>query len=113
MDWTLYKQILFNLVQNAVKYNSKHGDLVILLRCLPMQPEVVKQEIDPSKIKFDILSMKSSMHQRRFSRRSPQLPSNNRASGTRLSQEEYDLPVDAFMFETVIIDSGVGIDKAR
>ena len=32
-DWKYYKLVLFNIVQNAVKYNHYKGDLVIMLSC--------------------------------------------------------------------------------
>jgi len=43
-DWTNYQLILFNLIQNAVKYNLYKGDIVLLLTCRPVkqrrQPEI-------------------------------------------------------------------------
>ena len=35
-DWSMYKLVLFNMVQNAVKYNKLEGDIVILLSCKPI-----------------------------------------------------------------------------
>lgn len=33
-DWGLYQLILFNLVQNSVKYNkARDGDIMILVKC--------------------------------------------------------------------------------
>ena len=29
-DWILYKQILFHLVQNAIKFNQDHGNIKII-----------------------------------------------------------------------------------
>lgn len=35
-DWKLYELVLFNIIQNAVKYNkSNNGDIVIVLTCKP------------------------------------------------------------------------------
>ena len=34
-DWDKYQLILFNMLQNAVKYNSFMGTVVFLLSCLP------------------------------------------------------------------------------
>lgn len=38
MDWVKYQLILFNIIQNAVKYNKKKGYIIIELNCLPMAP---------------------------------------------------------------------------
>jgi len=35
LDWELYQLILFNIIQNAVKYNKPKGDIVVLLTCKP------------------------------------------------------------------------------
>ena len=36
-DWKLYKLILFNLVQNSIKYNKvNNGDIFIILTCKPL-----------------------------------------------------------------------------
>ena len=32
-DWNRYELILFNIIQNAVKYNSQRGDIIIVLSC--------------------------------------------------------------------------------
>ena len=32
-DWTLYELIIFNMVQNAVKYNHTDGEIAILIGC--------------------------------------------------------------------------------
>ena len=34
-DWSRYVLILFNIIQNAVKFNLFKGEIVILLKCLP------------------------------------------------------------------------------
>ena len=36
-DWTNFKLVLFNIVQNAVKYNKLEGDIVILISCKPIR----------------------------------------------------------------------------
>ena len=33
-DWKLYELILFNVVQNAVKYNVHEGDIVIVVQII-------------------------------------------------------------------------------
>ena len=33
LDWNLYQLIVFNIVQNAIKYNRSEGDIVIMLSC--------------------------------------------------------------------------------
>lgn len=35
-DWTKFELVLFNLVQNAVKYNNTLGILLIVLKLLPV-----------------------------------------------------------------------------
>ena len=35
-DWKLYELILFNVVQNAVKYNVQEGDIVIAVKVAKM-----------------------------------------------------------------------------
>jgi signal transduction histidine kinase len=37
-DWSRFELILFNIIQNAVKFNVFNGEIVILLRCLPQKP---------------------------------------------------------------------------
>jgi len=34
-DWDRYQLIMFNLIQNAVKYNQLKGDIVVILTCKP------------------------------------------------------------------------------
>jgi signal transduction histidine kinase len=31
-DWSVYELILFNILQNAIKFNQKSGDVVVVLR---------------------------------------------------------------------------------
>ena len=48
-DWSKFELLLFNVIQNAVKYNSYHGVLVIILtvaRGSDGQPQVVTQVVD-------------------------------------------------------------------
>lgn len=33
LDWEKYELILFNIIQNAVKYNQYFGNLAIILHC--------------------------------------------------------------------------------
>lgn len=35
LDWSMYELILFNIVQNAIKYNQIEGNIIIILSCLP------------------------------------------------------------------------------
>jgi signal transduction histidine kinase len=35
-DWEKYQLIIFNIIQNAVKYNQQDGNIIITLNCLPM-----------------------------------------------------------------------------
>ena len=39
MDWVKYQLILFNIIQNAVKYNNKNGVILIELKCFPLNVE--------------------------------------------------------------------------
>lgn len=34
-DWVMYQLILFNIIQNAVKYNIFEGNIIVLLDCKP------------------------------------------------------------------------------
>ena len=36
-DWTMYQLSLFNMIQNAVKYNQFLGNILIVLDCRPIQ----------------------------------------------------------------------------
>lgn len=67
-DWKKYKLALFNIIQNAVKYNRKHGDLCIIISC--------------NAISYDFNSDKEE-------------------------------DSDAYMLETEIIDTGIGISSER
>ena len=44
-DWVKYELILFNILQNAVKYNRFGGEILILLRCLPMSTECLNSTL--------------------------------------------------------------------
>ena len=35
-NWIMYQLILFNIIQNSVKYNQFSGDIIILTDCLPI-----------------------------------------------------------------------------
>ena len=35
-DWLNYQLILFNMIQNSVKYNKFKGDIFIIIKCLPI-----------------------------------------------------------------------------
>jgi len=46
-DWSLYELILFNLVQNAVKYNKSYdGDVVIAIKCKPLKKRLEEHHLD-------------------------------------------------------------------
>ena len=47
-DWDKFKLVIFNILQNAVKYNSFEGFIIIILNCLParMQNEEAQDEQD-------------------------------------------------------------------
>ena len=36
-DWKQYELILFNVIQNAVKYNTFKGDIFIIVSCKPVK----------------------------------------------------------------------------
>ena len=38
-DWNLYKEILFHLLQNAIKFNNDHGSIKIIMSFHTMQDE--------------------------------------------------------------------------
>ena len=41
----MYQLILFNIIQNSVKYNQFSGDIIILTECVPIsQDPVVKMK---------------------------------------------------------------------
>lgn len=35
-DWAMYQLILFNIMQNAIKYNRNHGKIVVQLDFTPV-----------------------------------------------------------------------------
>ena len=37
-DWNRYALILFNIIQNAVKFNVFKGEIAFVLKCLPLKP---------------------------------------------------------------------------
>ena len=38
-DWLNYQLILFNMIQNSVKYNKFKGDIFVIIKCLPVKKE--------------------------------------------------------------------------
>jgi len=40
-DWHSYELILFNLVQNAIKYNHENGDIFIIVQCKMKKPNIM------------------------------------------------------------------------
>lgn len=64
-DWDSYQLVLFNIVQNAVKYNNIKGDLIVVMNCSPLE-------------------------------------------GSTTSRNEV-----TYIFETEVIDSGIGISQER
>ena len=42
-DWSMYQLILFNIIQNSVKYNSYQGQIMIVLDCVPIKKKNPKQ----------------------------------------------------------------------
>ena len=42
-DWLNYQLILFNMIQNSVKYNKFKGDIFIIIKCLPLQKKIKLQ----------------------------------------------------------------------
>jgi signal transduction histidine kinase len=47
-DWSLYELILFNLVQNSLKYNKCYdGDIVIVIKCKPLKKRLEEHHLDP------------------------------------------------------------------
>ena len=46
-DWELYELILFNLVQNSIKYNKSYdGDVVIAVKCKPLKKRLEEHYLD-------------------------------------------------------------------
>lgn len=41
MDWEKYQLILFNMIQNAVKYNKKKGVIIIQLNYWAKESDVI------------------------------------------------------------------------
>lgn len=39
LDWEKYELILFNIIQNAIKYNSFQGNIVFVLKCYRYEGE--------------------------------------------------------------------------
>ena len=47
-DWLNYQLILFNMIQNSVKYNKFKGDIFVIIKCLPVKkkPKSSKKLLD-------------------------------------------------------------------
>jgi len=39
-DWKVYELILFNILQNAVKYNKIEGDIIIAINIFPLLSQI-------------------------------------------------------------------------
>ena len=39
-DWNRYALVLFNIIQNAVKFNIFKGEIAFVLKCLPFKPSL-------------------------------------------------------------------------
>jgi len=50
MDWDKYELILFNVLQNAVKYNKNQGVILIVIDCTPSQTGEENQAIFTTEI---------------------------------------------------------------
>ena len=85
MDWNKYQLILFNIIQNAVKYNNKNGVILIELNCLPLREE---EENKSSLIEEGPKKMQDF-----------------------LGQEQVDGL--KYILETTVIDTGIGIIPER
>lgn len=84
-DWTNYELTLFNIVQNAVKFNTFAGSIHILISCLPMSKRKGSEDY----------SSRSNSPSSIFSDRLPHLQSNMGATD--------------YVLETQIVDTGHGI----
>ena len=73
-DWTMYQLSLFNMIQNAVKYNQFLGNILIVLDCKPIQQQ---------------------------------------NAGKNYQKIKYDEQKETHIFETEVIDSGIGISEER
>ena len=82
-DWKCYELILFNILQNAVKFNQLEGDIILLVKVNP-----VKTTINNLKDSVNSINMSAIM--------------NDQADEQRY-----------FMMETEVIDTGIGISKKR
>jgi len=83
-DWELYKLSLFNVFQNAVKFNQiEDGEIVII------------QSIKPKRVRFE--------HFKKLRKNS------SNPLGTPISDKKEDKEDFKYVLETEIIDTGVGI----
>ena len=44
-DWLNYQLILFNMIQNSIKYNKFKGDIFVVINCLPMKKKQKTREL--------------------------------------------------------------------
>ena len=44
-DWNLYQLVVFNIIQNAIKYNQFQGDIVITMACRPTEDETMESYV--------------------------------------------------------------------
>ena len=52
-DWKMYELILFNILQNAVKYNKPmDGDIIIVLSCKPQTHDYRDQSKSSEAFKY-------------------------------------------------------------
>lgn len=86
-DWKNYQLAIFNLVQNSVKYNMFKGDIIFIIRVLPLYTNMKKKCDNNSYSNIDSRQVKNQMNSDE-----PQINYNR-------------------LFELEIIDSGVGIDQ--
>lgn len=45
-DWLSYQLILFNIIQNSVKYNKFKGEIFVIINCLPLVRKRKKPELE-------------------------------------------------------------------
>jgi signal transduction histidine kinase len=49
-DWMGYQLILFNIIQNSVKYNKFKGEIFVIIQCLPMTKKRNQRRENSSKV---------------------------------------------------------------
>lgn len=55
LDWRSYQLILFNIIQNAIKYNHPEGDLVVLLSCQPSSLTMENMSLNSNNDELDFI----------------------------------------------------------